>query len=163
MEARRVRALLEWSLEGMMNTTSYESDIVAWAREQAALIRAGRFEHLDLANIAEEIEDVGKSETRELESRMSVLLMHLLKWKYQPNFRGKSWHNTIKEQRRAVEIRLRKTPSLKPTLKDADWLEGVWVDARISASKETGLDSDTFPRQCPWLIEQVLQDVRRPG
>ena len=140
-----------------MRITSYESDIVAWAREQAALIRAGRFEHLDLAHIAEEIEDVGKSETRELESRMSVLLMHLLKWKYQPNFRGKSWFNTIKEQRRSVEIRLRKTPSLKPTLNDSDWLEGVWVDARLSASKETGLDNDTFPAYCPWSMDDVLQ------
>ena len=73
-----------------MNTTSYESDIVAWAHEQAALIRAGRFEYLDLANIAEEIEDVGKSEQREIASRMAVLLMHLLKWEYQPEFRSKS-------------------------------------------------------------------------
>lgn len=75
--------------------TSYEADVVAWANEQAALLRAGRFDQLDLANIAEEIEDVGKSEKRELASRISVLLAHLLKWKYQPNLRSSSYMNAF--------------------------------------------------------------------
>ena len=71
--------------------TAYKTDVVAWANEQAAFIRAGRFDLLDLENIAEEIESVGKSEKRELASRMSLLLAHLLKWQYQPVRRGSSW------------------------------------------------------------------------
>ncbi|MDR3089077.1 MAG: DUF29 domain-containing protein, partial [Desulfobulbaceae bacterium] len=71
--------------------TAYETDVVAWAGEQARLLRAGRFDLLDIENIAEEIEDVGKAEQRELMSRMAVLLAHLLKWQYQPERRGKSW------------------------------------------------------------------------
>ena len=78
---------------------AYEKDIVAWANEQASFIRAGRFELLDLEHIAEEIEDVGKSEQRELENRMAILLAHLLKWQYQPARRGASWQKTIKVQR----------------------------------------------------------------
>jgi hypothetical protein len=95
---------------------AYEKDIVAWANEQASFIRAGRFELLDLEHIAEEIEDVGKSEQRELENRMAILLAHLLKWQYQPARRGASWQKTIKVQRTQVNRRIQKTPSFKHTL-----------------------------------------------
>ena len=78
---------------------AYDKDINAWAQEQARLLRAGRFEMLDIEHIAGEIEDVGKSEQRELASRMAVLLAHLLKWQYQPERRGASWEKTIKAQR----------------------------------------------------------------
>ena len=84
-----------------MSLVSYETDVIAWANRQAALLRAGRFSELDIANIAEEIEDVGKSEERELASRMAVLLMHLLKWQYQPERQSRSWLRTIKEIGRA--------------------------------------------------------------
>lgn len=147
-----------------INITRYETDIVAWAREQAALIRAGRFEHLDLEHIAEEIEDVGKSETRELASRMAVLLMHLLKWQYQPQFQSsKSWNATIKTQRHLIHIRLKKTPSLKPSLVDEDWISDAWADARLEASKETRIDFDVFPEVCPWTMEEVLQEGWLPA
>ena len=138
--------------------TSYEADVVAWANEQAALLRAGRFDQLDLANIAEEIEDVGKSEKRELASRISVLLAHLLKWKYQPNLRSSSWQRTLKTQRKAVVIHLGQVPSLKPKLNDSEWLEVVWGDAVTLASKETGLDADTFPENCPWSMTEALSE-----
>jgi len=74
----------------------YETDVVAWATEQAKFIRAGRFDQLDLQHLAEEIEDVGKSEQRELASRMAVLLMHLLKWQFQPDGRSNGWAGTIR-------------------------------------------------------------------
>ena len=146
-----------------MNITSYESDIVAWAREQAALIRAGRFEHLDLAHIADEIEDVGKSETRELANRMAVLLGHLLKWQYQPKKRetGFSWILTIKDQRKRIAVRLKKTPSLQSSLHDQDWIDDAWSDALALARKETGLEDQVghtvFPEYCPWSMADVLQ------
>ena len=138
--------------------TSYETDIVAWANEQAALIRAGRFDQLDLTHIAEEIEDVGKSEQRELASRMAVLLMHLLKWQFQPDKRTNSWTATIKTQRRLLVRRIQKTPSLAPMLVDPEWIDEMWVDATAAAEKETGIDIGTFPEICPWTMIEVLSD-----
>ena len=138
--------------------TSYESDVVAWAKEQAALIRAGQFDQLDLTHIAEEIEDVGKSEQRELASRMAVLLAHILKWKFQPQKRSISWTLTIKEQRRLLGRRIKKTPSLAPMLVDPEWIDEIWVDAKGLAEKETGLDIGTFPEVCPWAMADVLAE-----
>lgn len=135
---------------------SYEQDIVAWANEQARLIREGRFDLLDLAHIAEEIEDVGKSEQRELESRVAVLLAHLLKWQYQPERRGVSWTVTIRTQRERCNLRIKKTPSLKVSLADEDWLLDVWADAVDQAAKETNLD--IFPSRCPWSMTDVLTE-----
>jgi hypothetical protein len=142
-------------------STSYETDVVAWAEEQVALLRAGRLSELDIEHIAEEIEDVGKGERRELASRVSVLLAHLLKWRYQPGRQGSSWRRTIKEQRRAIEAHLHETPSLRRALADGHWFAGVWADAVAKAAEETGLD--VFPEDCPWTIEQVLDPTYYPG
>ena len=136
-----------------MNNT-YENDTYAWAFEQAAYIRSGQFDLLDLENIAEEIEDVGKSEQRELTSRLAVLLAHLLKCQYQPERKGSSWVRTIKEQRKAINLHLKKVPSLKPKLYDLEWLEGVWADTITLAIKETGIDD--LPESCPWTMDDVL-------
>jgi len=134
---------------------SYETDVIAWANEQAALIRAGRFNMLDLEHIADEIEDVGKSEQRELESRMAVLLAHLVKWQYQPDRRGNSWRHTITEQRKRVVQRIQKTPSLKVDLNNLDWWSGVWVDALDIATRDTGFFYERFPEECPWDYMQI--------
>ena len=134
---------------------SYESDVIAWANEQAAFIRAGRFDLLDLEHIADEIEDVGKSEQREFESRMAVLIMHLIKWHYQPSHRSKSWERTIKLQRTMLNRRLAKTPSLKAELKNPDFWSDAWADAVLSAEKETNL-LDLFSDTCPWDFEQII-------
>ena len=143
-----------------MTTHVYETDIVAWANEQARLVRAGQFELLDLEHIAEEIEDVGKSEQRELASRMVILLAHLLKWQFQPERQGRSWQMTIRNQRRAIQLHLKQVPSLKVKLDDAEWWEVVWGDAIYQASKETGLE--TFPEICLWSIEDILSDRWMP-
>ena len=135
---------------------AYEKDIVAWANEQANFIRSGRFDLLDLEHIAEEIEDVGKSEQRELENRMAILLAHLLKWQYQPARRGASWQKTIKVQRTQVNRRIQKTPSFKHTLQDTEWWEDTCGDAITQASKETGIELTVFPEICPWTPEQIL-------
>lgn len=139
-------------------SVAYNKDIIAWANEQAALIRARRFDLLDIEHIAEEIEDVGKSEQRELESRMAVLIAHLLKWQFQPTHRGVSWELTIKDQRRMVSRRLKQTPSLKASLLDTEWIDDAWADATIQATKETGVGRVMFPKSCPWTMEQVLDD-----
>jgi hypothetical protein len=141
--------------------TTYENDIVAWAKEQAYLLRSGKLSVLDIEHIAEEIEDVGKSEQRELASRMSVLLSHLLKWHYQPERQSSSWQRTVKEQRKAVLRRLKNTPSLKVSINDKEWLEDVWGDAVSIAIQETGMDC--FPEACPWTIANMLSEGWLPG
>lgn len=98
---------------------------------------------------------MGKSEKRELASRMAVLLAHLLKWNLQPEKRTNSWRATITDQRRRIGLALKETPSLKAVLRDPDWREGVWLDARAEARKETGLEEDDLPGACPWTMEQA--------
>ncbi len=97
---------------------TYEKDINAWAIEQARLLRAGRFDLLDIEHIAGEIEDLGKSEQRELASRMAVLMAHLLRWQYQIDRRGASWEKTIKAQRKEISYALDESPSLVPKLQE---------------------------------------------
>jgi hypothetical protein len=142
--------------------TRYEQDVVAWAREQAALLRAGDLAALDVQHIAEEIEDVGKSEQRELASRMSVLLAHLLKWQFQPSRRSKSWQFTIRTQRKEVVYVLDEAPSLRGKFNDLAWIDIVWSKARSMASNETGLDLDVFPDLLPWIVEDVLSQECYP-
>ncbi len=99
---------------------------------------------------------MGKSEKRELASRMAVLLAHLLEWQVQPVRRSASWDRTIREQRKQVLRKLNETPSLRPLLSDPEWGEGAWGDAVTLAISETGLDA--FPEACPWLLTDVLED-----
>ena len=140
---------------------TYEKDINAWANEQARLLRAGRFDLLDVEHIAGEIEDVGKSEQRELASRMAVLMAHLLKWQYQADRRGASWEKTIKAQRKEISYALGESPSLAPKLQEPRWLDMVWARAVAQAVGETGLD--VFPDECPWAIhDEVLNEAWLP-
>ncbi|WP_295879060.1 DUF29 domain-containing protein [uncultured Thiohalocapsa sp.] len=132
----------------------HDADVIAWAHRQAALLRAGRFDELDIEHIADEIEDVARSEQRELASRMAVLLAHLIKWQHQPERRGKSWRLTIRNQRRGIERRLLRTPSLKTSLRDPDWWTDAWDDAVVKALADTGLEE--LPDACPWSLDQIL-------
>src|ERR1700676_1028911 len=93
--------------------STYDRDFYAWANEQAALLRAGKLAQADLAHIAEEIESMGKTEKRELVSRLTVLLLHLLKWRFQPELRGTSWRLSVEEQWLQVASHLADNPSLK--------------------------------------------------
>ncbi len=137
-----------------MGTSLYDRDFYAWANEQAALLRSGKLSVADVAHIAEEIESMGRSEQQELENRLAVLLLHLLKWRYQPNLRGNGWRLTVKEQRNRVERHLRKNPSLKAKLDEA--IADAYSDAVIGAERETGLPEDIFPTGCPWPFERMI-------
>jgi hypothetical protein len=136
---------------------SYKKDILVWAKEQSALLRAGRFDLIDVENIAEEIEEVGKSEQRELRSRMSVLICHLLKCQYQPSHQSSSWTRTIKEQRDQIFRSLKISPSLKSILSDEDWKKDAWSSGVVEAIRETGLSD--FPEECPWSFENQILDA----
>ncbi|RBP09268.1 uncharacterized protein DUF29 [Roseiarcus fermentans] len=135
--------------------TDYDKDVLLWSQEQAKLLRAGRFAELDVDHLADEIEDVGKSEKRELASRMAVLLAHLLKWSRQPERRGASWRATINDQRKRIALALKATPSLKAAMRDPDWQTDAWLDARSQARKETGLPESDLPDSSPWSMEQA--------
>jgi hypothetical protein len=136
------------------STPLYDTDIIAWANEQARLLRTGCLDQLDIEHIAEEIEDVGKSEQRELANRMAVLLADLIQWQCQPERQGNSWRRTIRDRRNSIARRLRATPSLKRCLSDPDWCADAWGDAVAAATAEAGLDD--LPQDCPWAVGQVL-------
>lgn len=140
----------------MSNTTLYDVDFYAWANEQAALLRGRRLSEADIDNIAEEIESMGRSEKRELVSRFTVLLAHLLKWRFQPGLRTGSWRATIQVQRLELARHLRDNPSLKAQLGEA--IDNAYRVARITAESETGLPDATFPKTCSWTFEQLMND-----
>lgn len=137
-----------------MPESNYGSDFYAWANEQAALLRAGTFSKADMAHIAEAIESMGKAEKRELASRLIVLLLQLIKWRFQPSLRGKSWRLSIVGQRLDIADHLDDNPSLKPQL-DAV-IAQAWRRALVDAERETGLDPKMFPLACPWSFRDMM-------
>ena len=132
---------------------AYQQDFYAWAMEQAALLRAGRLDAADIENIAEEIESMGRGEKRELVNRLTVLLMHLLKWNFQPGFRSASWSSSIREQRIRLRSHLEDNPSLKAKLGEA--YAQAYELAVIAAARETGLPESGFPATAPYRFEQA--------
>ncbi|MGF1568210.1 MAG: DUF29 domain-containing protein [Nodosilinea sp.] len=137
----------------------YDRDFYAWTQQQARLLRGHKLSELDITNLAEEIEAMGRSEKRELASRLEILLMHLLKWQFQPNLRSRNWQLTIQEQRLRLEQHLSENPSLKALL--PDYLEGAYPLATLSAERETGLNG--FPEVCPYTVDQIFDSTFLPG
>ena len=133
--------------------SKYDRDFYGWATEQAELLRKGRLGEADVEHIAEEIESMGRGEKRELVSRLAVLLLHLLKWAYQPALQGKSWRLTIEEQRRQITRHLRDNPSLRASLDEA--MADAYGDAVLRAERETDLPRDVFPWGCPYTFAQA--------
>lgn len=135
-------------------TIAHDRDFYAWTQNQAQLLRTGQFDILDIQQIAEEIEDMGRTEKRALESRLEVLIMHLLKWQYQPSLRSRSWQLTVREQRLRVHTLLEDNPSLQPHLSQR--MDKIYRLAVIAAERETGLT--LFPETCPYRIEEILSE-----
>jgi hypothetical protein len=131
----------------------YESDYYTWALGQARALRAHSTEALDWENLAEEVEGLARTEARELESRLEVLLVHLLKWRYQPKKRSRSWTLTIREQRQRVARVVTQNPGLKRML--AESVTAAYALARVVAARETRLAERTFPPASPWSFEQM--------
>ncbi|WBA79634.1 DUF29 domain-containing protein [Endozoicomonas sp. GU-1] len=140
----------------------YQTDFYSWTQQQAELIRSGRIAELDLHNILEEIEGMGRSDYRALQSRLTVLLMHLLKWQYQPDKRltGHSWESTIKEQRKQIRRLLRANAGLKSKI--PEMLPLAYEDAVEDAHDETGIPTSSFPNLCPWRFEEVIDADFKP-
>lgn len=135
-------------------TKLYNVDFYAWTQEQANLLRAQKWEQVDIENLVEEIESLGRQERRELVNRLAVLLGHLLKWQFQPEKRGNSWLATIREQRRQATTLLQENPSLKPQLPEI--LQSAYEGGIDLAVRETDFDYETFPETCPYALQQIL-------
>lgn len=133
---------------------SIDEDFAAWAAEQGALLRGGKFERVDTEHVAEEIEDLGRSGKYEIVHRMEVLLAHLLKWQFQPEKRSNSWRATIREQRSRIADVLNESPSLRPYPEEN--VGRAYVIGLGVAITETGLPEAAFPQTCPYGIEQIL-------
>ncbi len=133
----------------------YEQDFYSWALQQAALVREGRFDAIDRANIVEELESLGREQFSKLTSALRVLTMHMLKWDHQPERRSRSWLVTIVVQRDALTDVLSDNPGLKPRFIEA--LERAYAQARRQAAAETGLKIATFPVDCPYDLRDLTQ------
>jgi hypothetical protein len=134
----------------------YEQDLVAWALANATLLREGRLSEIDADHLAEELEDLGKSERRALCSHIRVLVLHLLKWQFQPGLRGPSWRLSVENARREIQVILEDSPSLKTATEIC--LHREYPSARRNAVIETGLPDDRFPASPPYTVEQVLDE-----
>ena len=132
----------------------YKQDFYAWVVEQAAALRSGQTQRLDVENLAGEIEDMGRSQRRAVKSALTIILIHLLKYRYQAERRTNSWRATIREHRRRVRDELADSPSLRPYIEQI--LDGCYQDAREAAADESGLPIATFPTACPFLLDQAL-------
>jgi Domain of unknown function DUF29 len=139
----------------------YDRDIYAWATENARLLQERRFDELDLTNLIDEVQDMAKSEQRSIFNHLVNLLMHLLKWEYQPAIQSKSWQMSIVNARLAIRRLVRESPSLHAT-PERD-LQEAYEDAKRFASQETGLAPKAFPVECPFTIGQVLDEDWLPA
>jgi hypothetical protein len=146
-----------------MSANLHERDFYAWTQQQSTLLRTGDFSKVDLKNLIDEVESMGASERKELISRLEVLLAHLLKWQFQPKRRGRSWELTIQEQRSRLLDLLDENPSLgNPETLQAS-LAKAYKYGVIAAQRETRLSSGVFPRDCPYALENVLDNGFYPG
>jgi Domain of unknown function DUF29 len=140
---------------------TYDADFFEWTQHTAALLRAGRMAEVDVEHLAEEVEDMGKRDRREVDSRVTVLLTHLLKWQKQPEHRSRSWKSTILAQRHDLGRVLQDSPSLRPRV--GSELRRTYTDAVEEAAEETGVFLEHFPSECPWTPEQILDQDFLPG
>ena len=132
----------------------YERDLYGWAVEQAALLRAGRFDQADVLNIAEELDDAGSEQYDKLASALRIILIHLLKWDHQPQRRSRGWRASILVQRNHVRRVLKKNPSLKVRIEEA--VGEAYADARIEAAAQSRLEERGFPARCPYSWQQIM-------
>jgi hypothetical protein len=144
-----------------MSANLHDSDFYAWTQQQAGLLRAGQFPLADIENLIEEIASLGEREKREVKSRLILVLLHLLKWQYQPVRRGASWRRTVNAQRTELALLLDDSPSLARVVEDS--LARCYELARKRVGDETGLPLASFPQDCPWPAGQLLNSEFWPG
>ncbi len=142
-------------------STTYTTDFNMWAQQTAQLLRERRWQEIDLEYLIEEVEDLGKSERRGISSQLTRLLLHLLKWQYQPLRRSDSCLDSITDARTQIELAIEDSPSLKSYPEQQ--LEASYQRARRQASKQTGMPLSVFPTQCPYSLELILDENWLPA
>lgn len=154
--------MLDTSREAIaQNSTLYDTDFYAWTQQQAKLIESSNWDRVDILNLVEEIESLGRQQRQELRNRLSILLAHLLKWEYQSWKRSRSWLATIRVQRRDLLRLLQDSPSLKPYLTEA--IESAYANAKDLASGETDLPLASFPVESPYSRSDAVNQTFYPG
>ena len=136
----------------------YDKDFYAWVLHTVDKLKSKKFDEVDLNHVIEEIESVGAKEKSELTSRLAILIIHLLKWQYQPELQSKSWDLTIWNQRQDLKTLLEYSPSLKSEHHIKITLEKAYKRAVTGALKETGFYNNPFPDSLPYTLEQLLDE-----
>jgi len=148
-----------------LDTTSqvvrFEDDYCAWVLDQIALLKAGRFDDVDVPHLIDELKALVSSNKHEIDSRLTILLQHLLKWEFQPERRSNSWRASILEQRLRIGNLIAESPSLRRYPKGR--MEQEYRIARLRAADETGLALNQFPLVCPYSAAQALAEDFWPG
>jgi Domain of unknown function DUF29 len=144
-----------WSI-GLNMSEKYLIDFSSWIDQTVQLLRERRWHEIDVPNLIEEVEDLGKSERRSIASQLTRLLLHLLKWQYQPQRRSDSWLDSITDARTQIELAIEDSPSLRSF--PAEQLEESYQRARRQAAKQTNMEISVFPDVYPYSIELVLAE-----
>ncbi|MDB9440593.1 MAG: DUF29 domain-containing protein [Sphaerospermopsis kisseleviana] len=144
------------SLPKTPSPTLYETDYLQWIETTLSKLQNQDYTNVDWENLIEEIADMGRSERKSLKSNLIVILLHLLKWQFQPNQRSGSWESSIIEHRRRVQESLQDSPSLQPYLEEI--FTECYTQAVKQAKAETGLPRESFPVICPYHLQQVISD-----
>ena len=139
---------------------NHDKDIYGWAVHTARLLREKKMDEVDFENIIEEMEALGRSERHELMNRLSLVIAHLLKWQFQPTMRGHNWKYTIKEQRAQSKVHAEDNPSLKSQMNEI--ISKAYKIAVSRAARETKLEEKSFPSQCPYTFEQIMDEEFYP-
>lgn len=134
----------------------YESDFYAWCNKQANFLRQNELCNLDLLNLTEEIESMGRREKSELINRLSIAIAHILKCIYQPERLSKSWIYTIDEQFDKIKYLIEDNPTLKPLLEQCK--EKAYKYSRLQAARETGINIENFPEKLTEEINQIIKE-----
>ncbi len=139
----------------MQTTTLYDQDFYAWIQRQIELLQSQQWQQVDIENLIEELDSLGKQQRQELRNRLGILLGHLLKWRYQPEARSKSWRATIREQRQQICRQLAENLSLKPYLSEAI---AIGYESGLNlVDQETALDPDQLPQSCPFSDSEIFE------
>ena len=140
---------------------TYLADFNLWIEQTVKLLRENRWQEIDVANLIEEVEDLGKSERRGIASQLVRLLLHLLKWEYQPQRRSDSWLDSITDARTQIELAIEDSPSLRNYL--AENIADSYQRARRQVAKQTNIEIGVFPGNCPYSLEEILAESWLPG
>ncbi|GAC1460059.1 MAG: DUF29 domain-containing protein [Chamaesiphon sp.] len=141
----------------MQTTTLYDHDFYAWTMRQIEMLQACQWNQVDIENLIEELDSLGKQQRQELRNRLGVLLGHLLKWHYQPEGRSRSWTGTIREQRRRIKEHLADNPSLKLYLPEA--IQRGYQDALDLMERETPLNPNQLPQSCLFSETEIFDEA----